>query len=329
MKPEKTKPAISIIVPVYKAEDYLKDCIDSILGQTFTDFELILVDDGSPDRSGEICDTYAELDQRIRVIHKNNGGCSAARNAGLDSVRGKYIGNVDADDHIAPEMFQTLISLIEEYDADIADCQYYEVNGDITIKSGRDEPVVFGEGDFIMKEFFESRMKPSVWTKLYKSELWEDVRLPGGRNHQDFYVNLRFALRPLKYVRISDALYYYIIRDNSVTTTWTSRELRETIYKYDYTISLAKDIHSNSAAKRYLTLGAVNRLMGRYFDVSVNSNIKNQYVYNYIIRRKLGFSIVRYLLYYRIPFKTRISYALVISNMKGIQLLIHRLLGKK
>lgn len=328
MNQEKHKPVLSIITPVYKAEAYLNDCLDSILCQNFTDFELILVDDGSPDKSGEICDTYAAKDHRIRVIHKANGGASSARNTGVDAVCGRYVGWVDSDDRVAPEMFQTLISLIEEYDADIAECQYYEVKGDVSLKSGQDEPVVFGSGNFMMKEFFEAHMKPSLWAKVYKSEIWEGISFPLGRNHQDFYVNIRFALKPLKYVRISDAMYYYIIRSNSITTTRTSRELRETIYKYEYTMKLARDADSGGPAKKYLTDDAINRLMSRYFDVSAKSNLKNQNLYNYIIRKKLGLSFVKYIFLKELPFKTRISYALLLSNMKNIQQFFHRLIGK-
>ena len=99
---------ISIIVPVYKVEKYLKKCVDSILAQTFSDFELILVDDGSPDNSGRICDDYAKKDARVRVVHKQNGGLSSARNAGIEVAKGKYLGFVDSDDYIAEDMYELL-----------------------------------------------------------------------------------------------------------------------------------------------------------------------------------------------------------------------------
>ena len=122
------KPLLSIIVPVYKVENYLQKCIDSILAQTFTDFELILVEDGSPDGCPALCDAAAAKDARIRVLHQKNGGLSAARNAGLDVARGEWIGFVDSDDYIAPEMYETLYKAVQSTGADLALCDYAEVD---------------------------------------------------------------------------------------------------------------------------------------------------------------------------------------------------------
>ena len=119
-------PKLSIIVPVYNVEKYIRKCIDFILGKTFKDFELILVDDGSPDNCGEICESYARNDNRIRVIHRANGGLSAARNTGLSYATGKYIGFVDSDDYVSPVMYEKLINSIEKHNADICKCGYNE-----------------------------------------------------------------------------------------------------------------------------------------------------------------------------------------------------------
>ena len=118
---------ISIIVPVYNVEKYLENCIESILNQTFKDFELILVDDGSTDNSGKICDIYEKKDSRIKVIHKNNGGLSSARNAGLDIACGKYVGFIDSDDSIHPRMYEILYDLIKKYESDISCCNYKKI----------------------------------------------------------------------------------------------------------------------------------------------------------------------------------------------------------
>ena len=123
-------PKVSIIVPVYKVGPYLAKCIDSILSQTLTDFELILVDDGSPDSCGEICDGYAKKDERIKVIHKQNGGLSSARNAGLDIAKGEYIGFVDSDDYIEHDMYEFLYKNSVQYDTDIACCGIRHHYGD-------------------------------------------------------------------------------------------------------------------------------------------------------------------------------------------------------
>lgn len=322
------KPQISIIVPVYKAERYLHNCLDSIIAQTFTDFELILVDDGSPDNSGAICENYALKDPRVKVIHKKNGGASTARKVGIEAARGRYIGWVDADDRIESDMYSVLYNLIEKYNADIVECQYYLVDGEKMKRSGKEGPVLAGSGDLILHEFFSTRMKPDFWSKLYRAELLKMIKFPDRQIHVDFYVNVQFALRPLTYVRTSDVKYYYYVRENSNITTYNSRAIREALYKYDFTMDLAANSDSELAAK-YLKRDAVNRLMGRYFTVSVNSNIKDQRIYNYIIKKKVGVKLFKYLLVYRLPLKTRISYALLLLNLKGLQRLIHTVIGKK
>lgn len=118
-------PKISIIVPVYKAEKYLNRCVDSILAQTFTDFELLLIDDGSPDKSGEICDEYARKDSRVRVIHKENGGVSSARQRGLDESIGEYTIHADPDDWVEPTMLEELYNKANKEDADMVICDFF------------------------------------------------------------------------------------------------------------------------------------------------------------------------------------------------------------
>ncbi len=320
---------LSIIVPVFKAEKFLPACLDSILSQTFTDFELILIDDGSPDNSGKICDEYALKDTRVKVIHKMNGGASTARNAGVEAAQGKYIGWVDADDYISPVMYATLHSLAENYNADIAECQYMlQIEGRST-RSGVEEPVVYGTDDFILKQFFTARMNPGLTTKIYKKELWNGIHFPVGRKHQDCYVNMRFALMPLRYVRTADPLYYYVVRENSITTTLTASEIRQAIYLYDYTMELASADGTTDTARKFLVKDAINRLIGRYFEVSVNSCIPDLYVYNRYLWRKLGLKLIKYLLSAKLPFKTKVSYSLLLLNLKKMQKFLHDYLGKK
>lgn len=128
---------LSIIVPVYKVEQYLNRCVDSILNQTYRNIEIVLVDDGSPDRSGEICDRYAKSDERVKVVHKKNGGVSSARNIGFSSSTGEYIGYVDSDDYIAPTMYEDMIDVLEKNDLDIVCCDAFIVKGDKLIGRSR------------------------------------------------------------------------------------------------------------------------------------------------------------------------------------------------
>jgi glycosyltransferase involved in cell wall biosynthesis len=322
-------PILSIIVPVYRAEKFLADCIDSILAQTFTDYELILINDGSPDNSSTICNQYTKKDKRIRVIHKVNGGASSARNEGLQAALGKYIGWVDADDRISPLMFEKLIKLASDFNADIVECQYYIINGSKISRSGASEPIVHGNNDFIMRQFFEARMKPSLWNKLYKREIWNGIKFPTGRIHQDCYVNMYFSLMHLVYVRTSDPLYFYLIRKNSISTTHTESEIRQAIYLYEYTVDLAANVAKSEPARKYLVWDAINRLIGRYFEVSVNSKIKSQKVYNHYLRKKLGIAIIKYLIKANLPLKTRISYILLLMDLKSLQIFLHNHFGKK
>ena len=165
---------ISIIVPVYQVEKYIRQCIDSILAQTFTDFELILVDDGSKDNSGKICDEYAEKDKRIRVIHKENGGLSDARNKGLDNASGNYFMFVDGDDYIAPNMAECLYKKIFEAKADIAVCNYryiFESDGEKDFATENKAEVLNSNEIFYNRKNERNYGFWTVaWNKLYKRE---------------------------------------------------------------------------------------------------------------------------------------------------------------
>lgn len=171
-------PELSIIVPVYKVEKYLPKCIDSILAQTFRDYELILIDDGSPDNCGTICDEYAAKDDRIIVIHQKNQGVSAARNAGLDIARGTYLGFVDSDDWIEPEMYETMISTAKEKQVDVVICgiNYYEENGTY-IRSGlTGEDTYQGEQMLISLYGMPNPLGGGCCNKVIKSAIVSECR---------------------------------------------------------------------------------------------------------------------------------------------------------
>ena len=210
---------VSIIVPVYQVEKYIRQCIESILAQTFTDFELILVDDGSKDNSGRICDEYAEKDKRVKVIHKENGGLSDARNKGLDQAEGKYFMFVDSDDYIAPDMAECLYRNIIKNGADIAVCNFYCVseNGETEFSTENKAEVLSG------KEIFYNRKNERnygfwtvAWNKLYKSETFKNTKFRFGKYHEDeFWANDIYRLN-IMVAAISESLYYYRQRNNSI-----------------------------------------------------------------------------------------------------------------
>ncbi len=177
-------PCISVIVPVYKVEKYLRRCVDSILSQSFTDFELLLTDDGSPDNCPAICDNYAAKDSRVRVIHKENGGLSSARNAALNICEGKYICFVDSDDYISPDMFEKLLSAAKNNDCEVAICgQFTERDGQISIDEPKVEQLLIFDSDKAIEKLIEDKIINNyVWDKIYKKYLFDGVRFPDGRN---------------------------------------------------------------------------------------------------------------------------------------------------
>ncbi|MBE6864711.1 MAG: glycosyltransferase [Ruminococcus flavefaciens] len=218
---------LSIIVPVYKVEDYLEKCVMSILNQSFSDFELILVNDGSPDNCGNLCDIWAQKDARIKVIHKKNGGLSDARNAGIDIAQGEYIGFVDSDDYIKENMFEILVNNIEKYDADISMCGYANVYGDGVRKMNSDQSVeVMTQEQAIHKILIGRELSVHAYTKLYKRALFQKVRYPVGKISEDAYIIMDIMDQVKKAVFTPCSLYFYVHREDSINTSkFTSKDM--------------------------------------------------------------------------------------------------------
>ena len=160
-------PEISIIVPVYKVEKYLDKCVQSIRAQTFGNLEIILIDDGSPDRCGEMCDTYAQEDARIKVIHKANGGQSDARNVGIDAAQGRYLGFVDSDDFIEQDMYETLYNIIIQENADVSECGFYDFYGEAkSITTNTPVHISVLNTEEAIRHTLQ--YTPAVWCRLYR-----------------------------------------------------------------------------------------------------------------------------------------------------------------
>ena len=206
-------------------EPYLPGCVDSILAQTFADFELILVDDGSPDRCGAICDAYAEKDSRIRVIHKENGGLSDARNTGLDMAQGEYVGFVDSDDTIAPDMYEHLMDLVQTHNADVAGCGYsYVDDKGVEFYRNPSEPVkaVYRREDFIDRFYPQIcwQIVPMVPDKVYRRTIFDHIRFPVGRIYEDIAVQLELFDR-CQVIAVDDTYSYRYLskRPGSIMNT--------------------------------------------------------------------------------------------------------------
>ena len=186
----KQNPLISVIIPVYKVEPYLRQCVDSILSQTYTNLEVILVDDGSPDHCPAICDSYATQDSRVRVIHKTNGGLSDARNAALEVFTGDYIAFVDSDDWIEPQMYSDMMTMMLEQKLEMVFCTVREV---IDGKPAGVRYHYFPDGTVmgaseVQKLALKDEIAAAVWMRLCRRECFEQVRFPVGRNYEDIAV---------------------------------------------------------------------------------------------------------------------------------------------
>jgi len=225
------KPQLSIIVPVYKVELYLQKCIDSILNQTFRDFELILVDDGSPDDCPAICDAAAQKDERVVVIHQKNGGLSAARNAGVEAAKGEYIGLIDSDDYIAPEMYETLLSRVKQDGAQMAVCNYAymdEQGNELPRKSPITNDEVLSREEVLKQLTCEKNWYyVTAVNRLYKKELFENVRFPLRKLHEDEFVAHRFYWQCEKVSVIARPLYFYVQRGGSIMRQKSLRQAQD------------------------------------------------------------------------------------------------------
>ena len=209
---------ISVIVPVYKVEPYLDKCISSIANQTYTNMEIILVDDGSPDNCPAMCDAWAEKDSRIRVIHKTNGGLSDARNAAMAVATGELMAFVDSDDWIASDMYEHLYQRLTEDNSDIAACGVQMVweNGASSRMLTREGSRVLNQEEAMRAIIEESWLKQPVWYKLYKTELVRDILFPKGKYHEDVFWSYQ-AVGRAKKVSVSDYVgYYYLQRGGSI-----------------------------------------------------------------------------------------------------------------
>lgn len=214
-------PLISVIIPVYNVESFLRQCVDSVLRQTYSNLEIILVDDGSLDNSGAICDSYATIDSRIKVIHKINGGLSAARNAGLDVFQAEYVMFVDSDDIVHPRFVELLFNQI--HNVDLVFCRYstFQETEVPVFSEIESHPGLKMEGVKLLKNLRSFEYPASVisWNKLYRAFLWNELRFPIGKIHEDEFVVHHLLDKVHELIFVSTPLYYYRQRNSSLMST--------------------------------------------------------------------------------------------------------------
>lgn len=214
----KTLPLISVIVPVYNVEAYIEKCLQSICGQTYHNLEIILVDDGSTDASGTVCDKYAVRDSRIKVVHQPNGGLSVARNTGLEQATGEYLAFVDSDDWIESDMYEFLYRLLIENNADIAICSHFvEKPFPIKVKCSQERAIAFTRAQAMEMLVQDRIIRNYVWDKLYKRSLFENISFPQAQWYEDLAIMCKVFHQAHKIAMHSVPKYHYVIRENSIT----------------------------------------------------------------------------------------------------------------
>ena len=224
---------ISIIIPVYNVEQYLADCIKSVQSQAYQNIEIILVDDGSTDQSGSMCDAYAKQDDRIKVIHQPNQGLSAARNTGFAASTGAYIVFVDSDDMISPIYTQTLYDMINHHHADIAACEYTQNEEELDIQDILNHDKAYKiDAPTMLRQWHgkRKRVETVAWNKLYKREILESLSpeiFPEGKTHEDVYTSHLFVEKASVIAITDRKLYYYRKRDNSISRKRTKESARQ------------------------------------------------------------------------------------------------------
>ena len=225
---------ISIIIPVYNVENYLEQCIHSILNQSHRNLDIILVDDGSTDQSGVLCDTVASKDARIRVIHKSNGGLSSARNAGLDIARGDFIGFIDSDDYADSDMYEQLLNTCLNENAEIAMCGrhcIYEETGEKIDIFRLDRAVIMDSHEAIRRLLLWDGCDSAAWDKLYVRSIFDGVRYPVGVLHEDLNITTRLFDRANRLAHIGEAKYNYLVRKSSICNQPFSEKKMDLFYQ--------------------------------------------------------------------------------------------------
>ena len=212
---------ISVIIPIYNVEEYLSDCLESVLNQTYKNLEIILINDGSQDESGNICNQFQIRDSRIKVLHNKNGGLSDARNHGLKIASGEFIIFIDSDDFVDIKYIEYLYSALKKENADMAICNYIRFNSkEEIINDNKDSSLKIYDSRECFLKYFDINYQSSIvvaWGKLYKKEYWHDIEFPVGKLHEDEFTTYKLIFKAEKIVYVDKKLYFYRENPKSIT----------------------------------------------------------------------------------------------------------------
>ena len=317
---------VSIVVPIYNVERYLDRCIASIINQTYSNLEIILVDDGSPDKCPELCDFWATKDNRIKVIHKKNGGLSDARNFGIESASGKYIGFIDSDDFVETDMVECMLDAIYRTGSEIATCgRHIYSNGKVIATQKVPSEAVYSSSQGIKLMFKGDIIEEAAWDKLYLKSLFNGIRFPVGHINEDIPIMPYIFIRAKSVVCVDRALYYYCDNPNSITHSKYDR-------KKTVVIEHIKELEANFIKlypeyQKEFSLFKCRYAYNMMFPFEFNPKLKEDYEEDYkFYSNTLHDCLIRALLSKEIKFKRKIQ--MVLMDM-GIYRLLWAMTHKK
>lgn len=275
------KDLISIVVPIYNVEKYLTRCIDSILVQTYSNIEILLIDDGSTDKSSQICDKYMKKDRRIKVIHKSNGGLSDARNVGINMAKGKYLAFIDSDDSIEKDMVEYLFALIIKFNTKMSVCSHNIIFDEgkriKRLGNGKEEKLTAKE--CIKKMLYHKDVDTSAWAKLYSRDLFDNIRYPKGLLFEDIGTTYKFFLKS-KFIACGYiGKYNYYVRKNSIVTGCFSEKKLDLLKMTDMmavdVLKIFPDLNKAVLRRRvYARFSTINQMIG----VNNIDNVRNDLI---------------------------------------------------
>lgn len=279
---------ISVIVPVYDVEKYLYRCVDSILEQTHSNTEIILVNDESPDNCGEICEEYARKDSRIKVIHRKNGGLSAARNSGLEQASGDYISFVDSDDWIHPKMLEVMLKTLVEYNTEVVECDLItSLDTPVNYPENDDVEIIVEEGSDILNRIIKNQHF-SVWRRLYKHELIKGLTFLEGKNSEDVYYTFDVFKKTNKNVRIRYHFYTYFVNLEGITKMPYTLKKLDSLDAALYLQDNAHTVINNTNLVKVINQNLLDTLLYHYKLLNYNPQLDRSFQLRKKIKTLIG-----------------------------------------
>lgn len=279
-------PLISVVLPIYNVEKYLCRCVDSVIAQTYKNIEIILVDDGSPDRCPEICDEYAKKDERVRVIHRQNGGVSAARNTGVEAASGKYISFVDPDDYVTDDFLSFMYEIAVKYSADIVSCGAVDVypSGKTAFHAPDKELHIMDSHEALERICYNDGFYITLWDKLFKASLFDGIQFTEGKLFEDTGTTYKLVDKADKIAACCEIKYYYVISKDSTSITTSAFKMS----KLDY-VEMADEM-ADYITEKYpdLTHAAQRKQLHAYLSTLtqlVNSDVRHKEIEKSLMSR--------------------------------------------